>query len=99
MKTLYLLAASVAALSLGACSNKAPAARAALDCPATEGDLTRTSASPDGKACTYTTSGGAEVTLQLIALQGGADNTLSAIETNLLANRVAPKPEEAKAAE
>jgi hypothetical protein len=102
MKPLYLLAASALALTAGACGPKVPAARAALDCPATQGDLTRTSASPDGKACTYTTSGGAEVTLQLVAVQGGVDSTLSTIETHLLANRVAPeaaKATEAKPAE
>jgi hypothetical protein len=96
MKTLYLLAASALALTAAACGPKVPTARAALECPATQGDLTRTSTSPDGKACTYTSDGGAEVTLQLVAIQGGVDSTLSTIETNLLANRA--KPEERAAA-
>lgn len=97
MKSLYLLAASALALTAAACAPKAPVARAALDCPPTQGDLTRTSASPDGKACTYVGEGGAEVTLQLVSIQGSPDATLAAIETSLLANRSAPKPADAAA--
>ena len=87
MKPLYLLAASSLALTAVACAPRTPPVRAALDCPQTQGDLTRTSVATDGKACTYVTSGGDEVTLQLIATTGGADTALSAIETTLLANR------------
>ncbi len=88
MKPLFFLAASILALTTVACSPKAPPARAALDCPSREGDLTRTAAAPDGKACTYTSDDGAEVTLQLVSLQGaGPDMALSTIETTLLANR------------
>lgn len=87
MKTALIFAASALALPLAACGPKVPPARAALDCPATQGDLTRTSLAPDGKACTYATSSGAEVTLQLVSVQGGVDATLAAIETNLLAGR------------
>jgi len=90
MKPLYLVAASALALTAAACGPKVPAVRAALDCPPTQGDLTRTSASPDGKACTYTNGGGAEVTLQLVNVTGSPDATLAAIETTLLANRTAP---------
>lgn len=90
MKPLYLLAASALALTAAACGPKVPAARAALECPARQGDLTRTSTAPDGKTCTYASAAGAEVTLQLVSLQGSVDNTLGAIETNLLANRVKP---------
>jgi len=99
MKPLYLLAASALALTAAACGPKVPPARAALDCPPTQGDLTRTSASPDGKACTYATSDGAEVTLQLVAIQGSVDGTLSTIENHLLAERVEPEEAAAKAAE
>lgn len=87
MKPLYLVAASALALTAAACGPKAPAARAALDCPASQGDLTRTSASPDGKACTYVNEGGAEVTLQLVNVTGSPDATLAAIEKTLLADR------------
>src|SRR5688572_19301401 len=90
MKTLYLLAASALALTAAACGPKVPAARAALECPARQGDLTRTSTAPDGKTCTYASPAGAEVTLQLVSLQGGVDNTLANIETHLLASRMKP---------
>lgn len=97
MKPLYLVAASALALTAAACGPKVPVARAALDCPATQGDLTRTSVASDGKACTYTNEGGAEVTLQLVNVTGSPDATLAAIETNLLADRSAPpKDVEAK---
>ena len=90
MRPLYLLAASALALTTAACGPQTPKARAALDCPMRQGDLTRTSASSDGKVCTYATSSGAEVTLQLVSTQGGVDSALTAIETNLLAGRVKP---------
>lgn len=96
MKTLYLLAASSLALSAAACAPQTPPARAALECPQKQGDLTRTSAATDGKACTYVTSGGDEVTLQLISTTGGADAALSVIETTLLADRQAKSPDGAK---
>lgn len=88
MKALYLLAASALALTAAACGPKVPAARAALDCPMRQGELTRTSASPDGKACTYSSGSGTEVTLQLVSVQGGIDSTLSNIETNLMAETI-----------
>lgn len=93
MKPLYLACASALALTAAACGPKVPTARAALECPQSQGELTRTSVSPDGKACTYTNGGGAEVTLQLVNVTGSADATLAAIETNLLAGRKAPSPE------
>lgn len=89
MKTPLLLAAL--ALPLAACAPKTPSARAALDCPATQGDLTRTAVAPDGKACIYATSSGAEVTLQLVSVDGGVDATLARLEDNLLAGRGEPK--------
>jgi hypothetical protein len=97
MRPLLLLAASSLALTTAACGPKTPAVRTALDCPATQGDLSRTSASADGKTCTYASSGGAEVTLQLVSTPRGVDNALSAIETTLLAGRVEPG-KDAKAA-
>jgi len=91
MKPLFLLAASALALTAAACGPRVPPTRAALDCPTTQGDLTRTSASPDGKACTYATKDGAEVTLQLVNVTGGVDATLASVEKTLLADR-APAP-------
>jgi hypothetical protein len=97
MKTLYVLAASTLALTTAACGPQVPKARAALECPAKQGDLTRTSTAPDGKTCTYASGDGAEVTLQLVSVQSGVDATLSNIETILLAGRM--KPEEKAAAD
>ena len=94
MKTYALMTASVLALGLAACGPPTPTVRAALDCPATEGDLTRTAAAADGRSCTYKTSGGADVSLQLVATPGGnANAALQVIETRLLAEQVA-KPAE-----
>lgn len=94
MKPLALITVSAVALTAAACGPRTPPARASLDCPTTQGDLTRTGVSGDGKACTYVTDDGAEVTLQLVALAGGPDATLQRIETNLLANRTPPEAEE-----
>lgn len=91
MKPLYLVAVSTLALTAAACTGGPPPQRAALECPQAEGDLTRTSAAADGKTCTYTSAGGAEVTLQLVSAPGGPDAALSAIETNLLAERAKPE--------
>ena len=99
MKPLYLLAASALALTGVACAPKVPAARAALECPAKEGDLTRTSAAGDGRTCTYATSDGAEVTLQLVSVQGSVDSTLAGIEKVLLADRAPAAPGAAAAEE
>jgi len=96
MKPIYLLAASGLALGVAACGPKTPPVRTALECPASVNELTRTAISPDGKSCAYTTSRGANVTLQLVSVQGGVDATLAGIENTLLADRIA-KPEDEKA--
>jgi hypothetical protein len=90
MKTLLFVAASALALGVSACGPATkPDARAALDCPASQGDLTRTSQAADGKTCIYTSNEGAEVTLQLIPVKGDAAATLQGIE-----NTIAPAPGE-----
>lgn len=80
------------ALALAACTPPHPhhhtdaALRAvsSLDCPATQGDLTRKSAATDGKSCDYADSEGAEVSLQLIALNGqDARTALAPLESQL----------------
>lgn len=87
MKTLLFVAASALALTVAACGPSGkPGVRAALDCPASEGDLTRTNQAADGKTCTYTSSEGAEVTLQLVSVKGDAAATLQGIE-----NTIAPQ--------
>lgn len=84
MKSLLLIAASSLALSAAACAPSGkPAARAALDCPNRQGDLTRTGVAPDRKSCTYRAADGGEVTLQLVATNGDPQGALKAIESNL----------------
>lgn len=92
MKPIYLLAASGLAMTAAACGPKIPPVRAALECPPTQGELTRTGVATDGKSCTYVTSGGAQVSLQLVSAPGGPDAALSGIEATLLANREAKEP-------
>ncbi len=88
MKSLTLLTASALALTGAACSPKTPPQRAALDCPAKQGQLTRSAAAADGKSCVYLTPEGAEIQLQLVSTAGrGPDAVLSAIEADLLDHR------------
>jgi hypothetical protein len=83
MKPMLLLAASTLALTgLAACSSK-PQVRAALDCPASQGELTRTAQTADGKSCTYVTQEGAEVALQLVSTGGNPERILKQIEAGL----------------
>lgn len=90
MKSIWLIAASAAALSLAACGSgfgpKAPLKPVSrLDCPERQGSLTRTSASPDGRSCQYAGDDGAIATLRYVALVGNAEATLSPIEAELKA--------------
>jgi hypothetical protein len=90
MKTRLFVAAAVLALAAAACAPSGkPNQRTALDCPASQGELTRTSKAADGKTCLYTSSEGAEVTLQLIPVKGDAAATLQGIE-----NTIAPAASE-----
>ncbi len=85
MKTLLFLAASGLAIGgLSACAPGAPpTARVALDCPASQGDLMRSSIAPDQKTCLYTTRDGDQVTLRLIPVSGGYEQALTPIEQEL----------------
>ncbi len=57
-----------------------------LQCPQTEGVLTRTATGADGLSCTYSGPRGAEVVLRLIALDGrDVDTVLGEIERELQA--------------
>jgi hypothetical protein len=97
MRYLPLLAAA-SLLALAACSpkvevthneRKLPGKReplraiSKLDCPEKQGELTRLSAAADGQACVYA-GHNAEVTLTLVALNGGdAEAALAPIEAEL----------------
>ena len=80
MKTLLLLAAS--ALALTACQRPATL-KARLECPPTEGSLTRVSAAADGQSCVYRESDGAQITLTRMPVKGDAVATLAALEAEL----------------
>ncbi len=82
MKPLYLI--GVCALALGAAACHPPAKRLTrLDCPAQQGDLTRISASVDGRTCGYVSSTGAEISLRIVDVQGGLEPTLARLEQEL----------------
>jgi len=85
MKPLLLLSACTLALSTaaGCAPSGPPKARAALDCPATQGDLERRSAAADGKSCVYTSRDGDEVSLRLIPVAASYQATLQPIEQEL----------------
>lgn len=93
MKTTLLIAAS--ALTLAGCQGASPPA-AKLDCPTTEGDLTRVSITNDGKACAYRSADGAEVSLELIPVVGDAQSTLAKIEAALRSTPGAPSADTAE---
>ena len=80
-----LLIGAACALTVSACSpTGAPAARLALDCPAVEGELTRTAVAPDRRSCTYAARDGGEVVLRLVDTNGDPRAALSAIEASLM---------------
>ena len=91
--TIYVLAGvGASALALAACTPPHPHHHAdamlktisTLDCPDSQGDLTRKSQSADGKTCVYANDSGADVTLQLVALNGqDAKTALAPLEAQL----------------
>ena len=58
-----------------------PVAR--LDCPDSEGQLTRTAAAADGKSCNYTGGNDIQVKLTLTPVNGDPSSTLAPIEASL----------------
>ncbi len=82
----YLSACGLALMSAAACAPTAPpTARAALDCPARQGDLDRTSIAPDKKTCLYTTRDGDQVSLRLIPVSANYQAALQPVEQELQA--------------
>ncbi len=81
---LYLSAGGLALLGVAACTPSGPpVARVALDCPASQGDLQRTSISPDKKTCLYATRDGDQVSLRLIPVSGSYETSLQPVEQEL----------------
>ncbi|HZZ35279.1 MAG TPA: hypothetical protein VFE03_06105 [Caulobacteraceae bacterium] len=112
MKNLLLVlsGAALSALALAACTPPTPhhpsghwgemKVISKLDCPDRQGELRRQTAAADGRTCVYTDEAGAEVTLQMVSLEGtDTETALAPLETQLKAElpaRVA-KPETADA--
>lgn len=108
MHRLALFAAGAALLTLAACerpnrseTKTATDAAAALrtisrlECPQKQGDLALVSAAQDGQSCAYKSRENAEVTLRLVALNGGnAQAALDPIEAEL--KGIIPAPERAQ---
>jgi hypothetical protein len=83
-RLIFLAAGAVVATTAAACAPTVPpVAHAALDCPATRGELTRTSISADKKTCLYTTHDGDEVSLRLVAFTGDVEGALAPIQKEL----------------
>jgi hypothetical protein len=82
----FASACGLVLVAAAACAPRTPAtARVALDCPATQGDLSRASVAPDQKTCLYTTHDGDEVSLRLISASGGYQAALEPIRQELQA--------------
>jgi hypothetical protein len=96
MTSWKLATASVLALAVAGCGSATRTSAAVtgrLDCPEHQGQLTRVSASPDGKSCAYRIGDHVEVSLQLTPVVGGdADATLAALEAQLKAETQPPGP-------
>jgi hypothetical protein len=93
MKSLLFASACAGLLvAAAACTpSRPPMARTALDCPAHQGDLSRTSVAPDGKSCVYTTRDGDDVQLRLIPVSGSYQAALAPIEQELKAELQSPQ--------
>jgi hypothetical protein len=91
-RAILAISTAVAALSLAACypgyfhRHGNYKSVTSLDCPQSQGDLTRQSAAADGKTCAYTSPDGSQVILRLVSLAGvTADSALSPVEDSLRA--------------
>lgn len=89
MKALYLIAACATALGAAGCY-PAPKQLTRLDCPETQGALTRIGQAADGRSCAYVAENGAEVSLRIVDVEGGLDATLTRLEQEL--RSYAPTP-------
>ena len=91
MRSLPLLTVTGLALATAGCvrPGPSPAMLGRLDCPDSQGELTRVSKAADGRSCVYRVANG-EVTLSLVPVAGDADATLARIETDLKSEAGAP---------
>jgi hypothetical protein len=84
MKTPVLIAAMAALpFALSACQPVKPITR--LDCPETQGRLTRVSAASDGRSCAYRADGDLVLNLQLLPVKGSPAAALEPLEADLRA--------------
>lgn len=83
---------ATAGVVLTGCGANHASQRTALDCPANQGTLKRTSVSGDGRSCVYADADGDEVSLRLIPVVGTPQATLSSIERQLQALVPATSP-------
>lgn len=94
MKLLLLASVIGGAVAVSACHPRPETAvqTGRLDCPESEGELTRRAQAPDGRSCTYVSGEGATVELRLMQVTGSARETLNQLETELagLAPATAP---------
>jgi hypothetical protein len=97
MRTIALIA--LAAAGLSACTppfvHRGPKALkpiSRLDCPPAQGQLTRSSAAPDGSSCTYSGPAGASVQLKLTSVSGDPEALLQPVEAQLKAELPPPAP-------
>lgn len=93
MKHLTAAATALVALATAGCSaggSYRPVSR--LDCPQSEGGLTRVNQAADGKSCGYVSDDGAEITLKLIPVSASVDATLKRVESDLRADLSAAAP-------
>jgi hypothetical protein len=84
MKSLHLAILATAAVTVAGCGRTAdPALRTALDCPPSQGDLTRTGVSPDQRTCTYVSAQGDQISLRLLPIKSTPDAALQPVEAEL----------------
>ncbi|CAN7177064.1 hypothetical protein LJR225_000397 [Phenylobacterium sp. LjRoot225] len=84
MKSLHLAFLATAAVSVAGCNRPADATlRTALDCPPSQGDLTRTGLSADRRTCTYVSAKGDQVSLRLLPVSTTPDAALRPVEAEL----------------
>lgn len=85
MKTLMMLGVAGAALCLASCAQRPESAATTgrLNCPETQGQLTRISQSEDGQTCRYRIAKGGELELRLVPVDGDPKAVLARLQAEL----------------